>query len=49
MELGNYSGLLLFCLLILTNKSLKRGEDNDRGKSKIAVNMGAVNQDFTVF
>ena len=37
-----------FCLLVLPDKSLKRGEDNDRGKSRLAVNRGAVNWCYTV-
>ena len=37
-----------FCLLVLTNKSLKREKENDHSKSRVAVNRGAVNRGLTV-
>ena len=45
---GETCGKSGFCLLVLTDKSLKRGKDDDRGKSRFAVKRGAVNRGFTV-
>ena len=36
------------CLLVFTYKSLKRGKEIDRGKSRFALYRSAVNRGFTV-
>ena len=37
-----------FCFLVFIYKSLKRGKEIDRGKSRFALYRGAVNRGFTV-
>ena len=38
----------MFCLIVVTNKRLKRAKENDRGNSRFAIIRGAVNRDIIV-
>ena len=41
---GKTRGKSGLCLLVFTNKSLKRGKENDRSKTRFAVNRGVVSR-----